>query len=691
MAVGNSIWYIIGAMLGVATLGLLAVVIYYRATKKKYAANKKLYQKDQIVVKNKSSLRDVFDRIYQAAYLVFVKIPIVKHYTKKTRLKLEMVNDYTEYEIRKKTGSIMLGSLLFIFSALFVFLNVVSDLYMASIVTLMVFVINDVMINSRVNKVADKILRQIPEVFTEIRHSFHEHGMIEEAFNDAIDELEDAEIMPQIRKIKEAIMSDNPEVQLEKYYDTAPNKFLKLFAGVSYLTMELGDRKVGGISVYLKNLNNILNDVYLEILKKDKINYMFRSLTGIAIAPIFFIQIVEKWAVTNFPALINFYSSSFGFIIQAILMVSIFLAYFMLKVIKEDSNEIKFDRIATKRWQDQVYKWPIVRTVIDGFMPAEHTKKYLKLSERIKTTNSYLTMNWFYVNKFTYAIVTFIAMFVLLINIHIIDLNSIYNDISEEFIGLGTLSEEDQRAAELMNQQDKVVVDELKDEKNVTEDAVRYALEKQSGGKVDDADVERVLEKIESVKNNYLKFWEVIIALLVAWIAYFVPNITLFIKNKIRELEKEDEVMQFQSIILMLMYIERVDVQTILEWLERYAYAFKEPIATALNNYEAGAIEALEDLKDAVPQKDFKRIVEALISAVERIPIRDAFDELETERSFQYERRKDTNERIIQKKTTMGKAIGFTPLIILVAGYFVGPLLLVSIMQLMTYFETMSF
>lgn len=214
---------------------------------------------------------------------------------------------------------------------------------------------------------------------------------------------------------------------------------------------------------------------------------------------------------------------------------------------------------------------------------------------------------------------------------------------------------------------------------------------KRTGEEVSDTDVDRVYKKLEDIKNNYLKFWEVIIALLVAWIAYFIPNITLFIKNKIRALEKEDEVMQFQSIILMLMYIERVDVQTILEWLERYAYAYKEPIATALNNYEAGAIEALEDLKDNVPQKDFKRIVEALISAVERIPIRDAFDELETERSFQYERRKDTNERIIQKKTSLGKTIGFAPLIILVAGYFVGPLLLVSIMQLMTYFKTMSF
>ena len=100
---------------------------------------------------------------------------------------------------------------------------------------------------------------------------------------------------------------------------------------------------------------------------------------------------------------------------------------------------------------------------------------------------------------------------------------------------------------------------------------------------------------------------------------------------------------------------------------------------------------AIADLKDAVPQKDFKRIVEALISAVERIPIRDAFDELETERAFQYERRKDTNERIINKKTSLGKTIGFTPLIILVAGYFVGPLLLVSILQLVNYMGAMNF
>ena len=105
-----------------------------------------------------------------------------------------MVNDYTEYEIRRKTGSIMLTSVIFIFTALFIFLTVAKDLYMTLVVIVAVLIVNQKIIDLRVTSVAEKILRQLPEVFTEIRHSFHEHGMIEESFNDAIDELEDKEI-----------------------------------------------------------------------------------------------------------------------------------------------------------------------------------------------------------------------------------------------------------------------------------------------------------------------------------------------------------------------------------------------------------------------------------------------------------------------------------------------------------------
>lgn len=685
-----SVTYIAIGLLAVSVIGITVLLVYLRLLKHKYKKNSALFAKDNLVVKNKSSFKDIFDRLYQMVYMTFVKMPVIKYYTKKTRLKLEMTNDYTEYEIRKRTGKYMLIAVIFIFVSLFVLLNLVNDLYMSLIVIVGVLIIAEKMIDLGITSVSNKILRQMPDTFTAIRHAFHEHGMIDEAFNTAIDEMGDKEIGPQLKKIKEAIVSDNPEVELEKYYDTAPNRFLKLFAGISYLTYDLGDRKVDGTSVYLKNLNNILQDIYLEILKQDKINYMFRSLNIIAVVPLICIKPLQAWAESNFPALSNFYNSSFGFIMQSLIIISIFVSYLMLRIVKEDSEQIKFDRVASVKWQDKLYKITIVKLVVDAFKSRPHTKKNRKETMLIKNTNSYLTIEWLYVNKITAAVVTFILALILMFNVTRIDVKATYNKISDEFLSFGQLTEQQEQAAQAINDRDKTYIDKYKN-KNVTKEQLEMEFADPVTGKADADEVTRVYDKIQSVKNSYIKFWQVLTSFVLAFIAYYVPSIILFIRNKIREMEKENEIMQFQSIILMLMYIDRIDVQTILEWLCRFSYAFKEPIATCLNNYESGAYEALEELKEDVPYKDFQRIIEQLQSAVERIPIRDAFDELETERAFFHERRKEGNERLIKKKTAIGKVLGFTPMVLLIGGYLVAPLMIVSIMQMMNYFTKMSF
>ena len=48
------------------------------------------------------------------------------------------------------------------------------------------------------------------------------------------------------------------------------------------------------------------------------------------------------------------------------------------------------------------------------------------------------------------------------------------------------------------------------------------------------------------------------------------------------------------------MKIERVNVEMILEWLERYSNIFKAPLSKCINNYEAGAWEALEEMNDEI-------------------------------------------------------------------------------------------
>ena len=204
------------------------------------------------------------------------------------------------------------------------------------------------------------------------------------------------------------------------------------------------------------------------------------------------------------------------------------------------------------------------------------------------------------------------------------------------------------------------------------------------------AAAKRIMEKISVVNSEYLSWLEVLGAMIIAMLAYMAPIWMLKFQKKMRQIEMEDEVMQFHTIILMLMRIERVNVEIILEWLERYSNIFKDPISKCVNDYESGPWEALEAMKEEVNYQEFIRIVESLQAAVEKIPIKDAFDELETERDYYQARRKESNERLISKKGMIGKVIGFAPMVLLFVGYLIIPLVFIGLTSMSTAFKSMS-
>lgn len=189
----------------------------------------------------------------------------------------------------------------------------------------------------------------------------------------------------------------------------------------------------------------------------------------------------------------------------------------------------------------------------------------------------------------------------------------------------------------------------------------------------------KIYDKLQIINAEVLAWYEILIASIVMIIGYMAPIWLMNFQLFLRQMEMEDEVMQFQTIILMLMRIERVNVEIILEWLERYSNIFREPISRCVNNYEAGAWEALEVLKDETNFQLFIRIVESLQAAVERIPIREAFDELDSEREYYQDKRKQTNERLISRKSLYGKVIGFAPMVCMFVGYLIVPLVYVGL------------
>ena len=260
---------------------------------------------------------------------------------------------------------------------------------------------------------------------------------------------------------------------------------------------------------------------------------------------------------------------------------------------------------------------------------------------------------------------------------------------------MGSMTESQEKKAIAITEKDNHFLDKYRYDNSITEEKLLKDLASSDEyGSSSEDELEtieaRIWEKLQIIKDEYVKWYEILICLVFMVIGYQVPIWLLIFQKIMRQMDMENEVMQFQTIILMLMKIERVNVEMILEWLERYSNIFREPISKCVNNYEAGPWEALEAMKDDVTYQDFIRIIESLQSAVEKVPIREAFEELDSDRDYYKNKRKETNERLIKTKGMIGKVIGFAPMIILFVGYLIIPLVALGLMNMSSSMNTMQ-
>lgn len=634
------------------------------------------------------------DIMYQKLYLRYSKTPFIKRYIYKLRRRLEIINIDDEYTTRKDSAQIITKAIvIFALIAFFTILLAKNNPLLMSILLIFELFIVDTLVEGMVDKLDNNLLREQIHFFAEIRHAYHEYNMVEEAvYQVSLDD--EKSVSKQGEKIYEILISDDPETELEKYYDVAPNSYLKEFAGISYLTKEFGDREEDGTSIYLKNINNITQEMQIEILKRDKLNYVFQSLAFISIAPVLLLEPLKSWATSNFVFTADFYNGKIGMVVQILIVLVTVVAYIMTRKLK-DNGGVQVDLSTTDNpWQEKLYKKPICKQIVNGFVPKPGSKDYRKMQELMKDSASKSKMEWIYVNRIVLAIVTLILSLIFFVILHKIAINWVYTEPTTETQVLGQLPEKEQKKAENLTEQDNYFLDKLKGDLDITQAEIEKEMAKSKFYEDDDEnipiDAERVLKKLKVVNSEAMQWFEILLAITFAVIAYMAPVWMMIFQKKMRQMEMENEVMQFQTIILMLMKIERVNVEMILEWLERYSNIFKEPIARCVNNYEAGAWEALEELKNSISHQDMIRIVESLQAAVEKIPIREAFDELDADRDYHQEKRKEANNQLVSRKGLIGKAVGFTPMIGMFVGYLIVPLVLIGMTSMGSTFTQLG-
>ena len=683
---GDSFFYI---LVGIAGGGLVLIFIGYFLLTKSFNKDDLKYAKE--LKKNLQSNTFSMDVIYQKLYVFYTKIPFLKRYLAKLRRRLEVISVQDEYITRKEASKSLSFAVVFIIAATIAVVMLTGQNYLLKFILLLYIVfIAEVIIDGKVDKLDDKILVQQIDLFTEIRHAYHETNMVEEAIYE-VAQNDEKEVSHQAEKIYEILISNDPEGELEKYYDIAPNSYLKEFAGVSYLTKEFGDRTINNESLYLKNINNISQEMQIEILKRDKLNYVFQSLSIISVAPALCIEPLKKWAVSQFAFTDSFYSGKLGFIVQALILILTIVCFILVRTVKDNGSIQAI--VSDNPWQKKLYSNKIIKKIVDLFIPKKGTREFRKIETLLKDAASKLKIEWLYLNRIAICVISFIIAVFAIERIHQIAIDYVYTNTSQDSTIVG-MSTEDTFGVQQILKSDNVFLDKYRGKK-IKKEALRIAVQSSidyaeaSDEEIDEA-TERIYKKLQTVNNEYFSALELLIAFAIGYLGYMFPIALLYFQKRMRALDMEDEVMQFQTIILMLMKIERVNVEIILEWLERYANIFKEPITKCVNNYEAGAWEALEELKNDVTYIKFIRIVESLQAAVEKIPISKAFDELDSERDYYQERRKESNNRLITRKGTIGKIVGFAPMICLFILYLVVPMIFIGLSSMTSTFAAMS-
>jgi hypothetical protein len=616
------------------------------------------------------------------AYGAAMKFTPLKKYMTKVRRRIEILDLSDEWTIARKTMKFTLMSLGVSALVLTILLTFSETLYFALISVLTVYMLHNQIIKMLVDKLDNKLLKQFEVFLANVRHHYHEHGMIDEAIYDSIDES-GYEMSLHANRMYETLTDSNIDDSLDRFNECAPNKFMRTFVAMSYLVLRFGDKTIEENSNYLTNLNYLKQEINMELLRREKLGYMFQSLSLISVLPIFTLTPLKNWAVNNIPELHEYYDGAYGFVVVVLLFAIVILAYQL--IIKLQSNT-EYSPISNKIYK-ALLKMPPARYITEVVLQRKYSKS-LKYERLLRKTSAQMSINEFILKQIVYALLAFVLCNAVFVNVHLISRrNILYSSLNLK------MADNDiniNKTAELkIIESDRKYIKEYKNKKvtfQILEDRLFLDGEYGNSNHVAIA-AKRILEKIETYNAHNYKWWELLLCVVVACVSYNIPYWMLLFRERVLKMSMEDEAKQFHTIILMLMHIERIHVEDILNWLEQFSDIFKPSIQKCINNFEYGDRQAMEQLIIDEPYPPFVRIIENLISAADKITIEEAFDELRLEREYYQEKRKQDNEIMVNKKGMWGKFIAFIPMGATIILYIISPFIMISSKKLMDFSE----
>ena len=184
-----------------------------------------------------------------------------------------------------------------------------------------------------------------------------------------------------------------------------------------------------------------------------------------------------------------------------------------------------------------------------------------------------------------------------------------------------------------------------------------------------------VIKQVRKYQGIFFRWWYEPIILALSAAAFFIPTLFLLFKSHQIQMNKEDEVNSFNLLALIFMDMEGTQVSTLLEWMERFSYSYRDAITECITSLEMGEKAALKKLYEYDDMFEFRKFVKSLMS-VDEVGFKRAFADIQIQQDYYNDKRKLDNQRMITRKSILASRIAFIPMYMVIGLYLVLPMVL---------------
>ncbi len=666
----NKIVLITLIVLAVALIGL--IIFNYKIKLQKYFGKKK----------KKTSFKVNF--LYGMSY-IFQNTPLCKRRYGRIKHRITVLYPAETVAVEFMTTRALLLQYLKTFAeTIFVLVIARGDMFYILAGLVAIYLLLEEATTSATEKIDIKLLKQMRDFVTSIISNYNK---VQTDPADAVKltlNSNPPEIGAHAEIIYKALTSVNVRKESDKYTDKAPNSFLMLFMAICQTIQEYGDKKIDGQSMFVKNNVYLNEEISAELQYIKRNNSRFKFFGFMVLFPMVLIKPLEYWTASKFPELSSYYNSIYATLFMVIEVVSILFLYMLIQSLKSRKTMM----IKETSLFNRLSQIPFVSRILKAYNRKHYTKA-IRTNDDLLTVRDRTGVNAFYVKKWIFAITGFIVINIVFTSALIRARVTAFEDFASEYSSAYVLSE---TYASQMDEFSKEVAEMNKDTDyhELSESEIAATLQNTYKVRSDYTTTmaKAIIARIESYQKSYYSYIFLLISFMTAILMFKVPDILLKVQIGQAKKEEIDEITKMQTVSLILMHVTGMNLEQLLTWLEKFTYCFRYRIEQCLIDIPHGEKKALYKMQED-PSVLFNSYCDNLLN-IDNVGVERAFSTIEGDRRYYSKMRQEEQEEKSKNNSAIATLIAFIPLILVITGQLVFPILTMAMKMQATLNSSMT-